>query len=217
VACTDAAALGLVALTAWLALVRRAAVRPGETVLVTAAGGGVGSAAVKLAKALGATVIASAKSPDKRALAAEQGADHVIGADPATLRDEVRALTGGRGADVVLEAVGGELFEACLRATAWEGRLVVIGFASGTIPAVRAGLVLVKNVSILGLQASDYRDREPDVAAEALTEALALHRDGRLDGLVGAAYPLERAAEALEDLSAGRFRGKIVLTTAGDS
>lgn len=208
----DAAALGLVSLTAHLALVRRARLQPGETVLVTAAGGGVGSAAVQIAKALGATVIASAASEAKRALAAEQGADVVLGADASTLRDEVRAATGGRGADVVLESVGGARFDACLRATAWEGRIVVIGFAGGEIPSVKAGLLLVKNISVLGLQSSDYRDREPATATRALADVLELHRTGRMRSLVGSAYALERAGEALTDLAAGRFKGKIVLT-----
>jgi len=208
----DGAALGLVSLTAWLALVHRARLREGETALVTAAGGGIGSAAVQLARALGATVIASAASEDKRALAREQGAHHVLGADPETLRDEVLELTGGRGADVVIESVGGALFGACLRATAWEGRLVVIGFAGGEIPAVKAGYLLVKNIAVLGLQSSDYRDRDPALMARALRESLELLRSGRMRSLVGSTYPLERAAEALGDLAAGRFRGKIVLT-----
>jgi len=157
-------------------------------------------------------VIASAASEAKRALAAEQGADVVLGADASTLRDEVRAATGGRGADVVLESVGGALFDACLRATAWEGRIVVIGFAGGEIPSVKAGLLLVKNISLLGLQSSDYRDREPATATGALAEVLELHRTGRMRSLVGSAYPLDRAGEALTDLAAGRFQGKIVLT-----
>jgi NADPH:quinone reductase-like Zn-dependent oxidoreductase len=212
VAFEDGAALGLVSLTAWLALVRRARLRRGETVLVTAAGGGVGSAAVQLARALGATVIASAASAEKRALAGEQGADHVIGASPDTLRDEVAALTGGRGADVVVESVGGDLYRACLRATAWEGRVVVVGFAGGEIPEVKAGYLLVKNIAVLGLQSSDYRDRDPELMAQALREVLEFTRSGRMGSLVGSRYPLERAPEALDALAEGRFRGKIVLT-----
>lgn len=215
VAFEDAAALGLVSLTAWLALVRRARLEPGETVLVTAAGGGIGSAAVQIAKALGARVIASAASAAKRDLASEHGADHVIGAEPALLRDEVRRLTDGRGADVVLESVGGDLFAACLRATAWEGRIVAIGFAGGQVPSVKVGHLLVKNIAVLGLQSSDYRDRAPETARQALREALDLHRTGRLRKLVGSTYPLERASVALEDLRAGRFAGKVVLTTDG--
>ena len=119
---------------------------------------------------------------------------------------------GDMGADVVLESVGGALFDACLRATAWEGRIVVIGFAGGEIPSVKAGLLLVKNISVLGLQSSDYRDREPATATGALAEVLELHRSGRMRSLVGSEYPLARAGEALTDLAAGRFKGKIVLT-----
>jgi NADPH2:quinone reductase len=211
---TEAAAFGLGYLTAHFALVRRAHLKPGDTVLVTGAGGGVGSAAVQLAKALGARVIAVVKDEARAGLARDLGADHVLGADPATLRDRVKELTGGRGADVVVEMVGGEVFRAALRATAWEGRLVVIGFASGDIPEVRAGHVLVKNISIVGLQVSDYRDREPAAVREVLTDLLRLHAAGRLRTPVAGTFPLADAARALELIRSGAVNGKLVLTTA---
>ena len=207
-----AAAFGLVYLTAYFGLVRRAALQAGEWVLVTGAGGGIGSAGVQLAKALGARVIAVARKEDKRTLALEQGADHAIDAEPERLRDRVRNLTGGHGADVVLESVGGEVFAQCLRALAWEGRLVVIGFAGGEIPTVKAGHLLVKNVTVIGLQASDYRDREPASLQEAQRVLLDLQRQGRIDVPVTMRYPLAEAAAALEAVGSGRVRGKVVLT-----
>jgi NADPH:quinone reductase len=208
----EAAAFGLVHLTAHVALVRRARLQPGETVLVTGAGGGVGAAGVQLAKAFGARVIAVVKDASRVAAAGDLGADHVLPADPAGLRDAVRDLTGGRGADVVLEAVGGDVFRAALRATAWEGRLVVIGFASGEIPEIKAGHLLVKNISVLGLQVSDYRDREPTAVREVLAELLRLHAEGRLRAPVAATFPLEHAARALAELRAGAVGGRLVLT-----
>ncbi len=211
----EAAAFGLVNLTAYFALVRRARLLPGETVLVTGAAGGVGSAGVQLAKAFGATVIATASTQEKRALALDLGADHAIEPDPGTLKERVRGLTGGRGVDVILESVGGDLFDASLRAIAWEGRLVVIGFASGRIPTVKAGHVLVKNVSVVGLQVSDYREREPEAVREAYEVLLEMYAKRLLRAHVAKIYPLENAAEALEEVRAGRAGGKVVLTTGG--
>lgn len=210
----DAAAFGLGAITAHFALVRRAQLRPGEVVLVTGAGGGVGSAGVQIAKALEATVIAVAQDDERAALARSQGADHVVLAGP-SLRDEVLALTSGRGADVVLETVGGDVFAQSLRATAWEGRLVVIGFASGDVPLIKAGHVLVKNLSVMGLQVSDYRDREPASVRTAIEHLLDLYVEGRLTVPVARTYPLEEAGRALAAVQAGRVAGKVVLTLDG--
>ena len=207
----DAAAFGLGAITAHFALVRRAGLRPGETVLVTGAGGGVGSAGVQIAKALGATVIAVAQDEERAELARSQGADSVVLAGP-TMRDDVLSLTEGRGADVVLELVGGEVFAQSLRCTAWEGRLVVIGFASGDLPTIKAGHVLVKNLAVLGLQVSDYRDREPESVRDAIEHLLQLYVAGRLTVPVARTYPLEQAGAALEAVRSGSVAGKVVLT-----
>jgi NADPH2:quinone reductase len=212
----DAAVLPLCGLTAHFALKRRARVRFGETVLVTGAGGGVGLAGVQLAKSLGARVIAVASTPGKRALALEHGADVALDADAEQLRERVRDVTGERWADVVLENVGGELFDACLRSLAWQGRMIVVGFASGAIPAVRASYVLVKNISVLGLQVSDYRDREPEAWLRAQEELLGLWRAGRLRLPVRHVYRLEDAAEALEAIAGRRVCGRAVLTTGGE-
>ncbi len=207
----EAAALGLAAITAHFALMRRANLRPGETVLVTGAGGGVGSSAVQIAKARGATVIAVARDGERATLAEQQGADHVLVGGPA-LRDEVMALTNRRGANVVLESVGGDVFAQALRCTAWEGRLVVIGFASGDLPTVKAGHLLVKNLAVMGVQVSDYRDREPDTVRQVIEELLDLHVQGRLTVSIDRTYPLEDAATALAAVEAGGLRGRVVLT-----
>jgi NADPH:quinone reductase-like Zn-dependent oxidoreductase len=211
----QAAACGLGYLTAHFALVRRARLAPGETVLVTGAGGGVGSGAVGLAKAMGAVVIAVAQDDARAALALAQGADHVVRSDAADLREQIRALTDDRGVDVVVETVGGAVFTAALRATAWEGRVVVIGFASGDIPTVKAGHVLVKNIAVLGLQVSDYRDREPESVRAALTDILDLMAAGRMTVPIAAVYPLERAGDALAAVRAGAAIGKVVLEVSG--
>jgi NADPH2:quinone reductase len=212
---TDAAAFGLGAITAHFALVRRAQLKAGEVVLVTGAGGGVGSAGVQIAKALGATVIAVAQDEARAALAKEQGADHVLLAG-SPLKDEVFALTDGHGADVVLELVGGDVFAQSLRATAWEGRLVVIGFASGDLPVVKAGHILVKNLAVMGLQVSDYRDREPGSVRAAIEHMLELYLEGRLSVPVARTYPLEAAGEALEAVRSGAVTGKVVLICSPD-
>jgi len=207
----EAAALGLVGLTAWFGLGRRARAQPGETVLVTGAAGGVGLAAVQVAKVLGCRVVASAVPRSGREeLLRAAGADVVVGAG-ADLRDAVLAATDGRGADVVVETVGGPTLGAALRATAWEGRVLVVGFASGEVPSVRAGLVLVKNLALVGLQVSDYRDREPAAVREALAALLALAAQRRFVLPPAARRSLEDAAAVLTEVGGGRLSGRVVL------
>ena len=213
----EGATFGLGYLTVYFGLVRRARLRAGEWALVTGAGGGVGSAGVQLAKALGARVIAVGRTEDKRNFALEQGADHAIGSEPEGFKERVMELTDGHGADVILESVGGELFRSCMRAIAWEGRLVVIGFAAGEIPTVRAGHLLVKNMDLIGLQSSDYREREPESFREAQEALLDLLARGKIGVRVTATYPLEAAAEALKEIREGRVRGKAVLTTGASA
>lgn len=209
----EAAVFPLNALTADFALRRRAAVQPGETVLITGASGAVGLAAVQIAKALGGRVIALASTPEKRLTTLEHGADVALEPDAETLRERVQKVTDGRGVDVVLENVGGDLFTACMRSLAWEGRLVVVGFAGGEIGNLQANYLLVKNVSVLGLQVSDYRDRERDVWLRTQDDLLALWREGRLRARVRNVYPLENAAEALESIVRREAGGRAVLTT----
>lgn len=212
----DAAAMGLVYLTAWFALHQRGGFQAGDTVLVTGAAGGVGLAAVQLVRAAGGTAIAGIRGPAQAEAMRAQGATAVIdlaGPDPRTaIRDQVHAATGGRGADLVIEQVGGAVFEGALRSLAWCGRLVVVGFAGGTIPTIKANYLLLKNITVSGLQISDYRDRAPDQVAAARAALFELYTAGRIAPVIHAAFPLERAADALARLKAGGVLGKIVLT-----
>lgn len=212
-----AAALGLAYVTAYFALAERAALKSGETLLVTGAAGGVGLAAVQIAKTLGATVLAAVSSPDKAAAAKASGADHIIDVSVPdlknNLREQVYAAVGKRGADVILDNVGGDVFDAALRAIAWSGRLLVIGFASGRIPEIKAGLILVKNISVIGMQISDYRDRQPEKFHAARQQLLDMCSAGKLKPHVMATFPLERYAEALALVRDRKVIGKVVLTT----
>lgn len=209
----EAAAFGLVYSTAYFGLVRRGQLQPGETVLVTGAGGGVGSAGVQLAKALGARVVALAQDDRKGEAAREQGADVVLTSTPETLRDDLLAATDGKGVDVVLEMLGGDFLTQIIRATAWEGRIVIVGFASGGQNPIKPGHLLVKNIAVLGLQSSDYRDREPELMRSTMAEMFQLFEQGLINGAVDITFPLEDAAEGLQYVKDGKVRGKAVLTT----
>lgn len=211
----EGAALGLAYLTSHFALVERAALAKGESVLVTGASGGVGLAGVELAKALGATVLAGVTSPEKGELCRRHGADHVIDLsvpDPRnSLREQVYAAVGKRGVDVVLENVGGEVFDGALRALAWRGRLVVVGFASMRLPEIKANYLLLKNIAATGLQWSDYREREPVWVQRVQAELYAMWAEGKLKPFVSERFPLERFADALARFSQRGVLGKMVL------
>ena len=212
-----AAALGLVYQTAWFALRDRASFKTGETVLVLGASGGIGVASVQLAKAMGArTVIAGVLGAGNAEIARQAGADHVIdlGAENIrdSLREDVAKATGGHGADIVIDPVGGAANAAALRAMAWCGRLVVIGFASGEIPAIKANYLLVKNIAVTGLQWSDYRDRTPERVIEAQNEIFAFHMEGKLDPIISKRLPLADFAQGLALLRDGKAQGKIILS-----
>jgi NADPH2:quinone reductase len=207
----EAATAGLPYATAHYALRRRAGLREGETVLVTGATGAVGAAAVQLAKAWGATVIATASDDEGAAIVRAMGADHVLPADPGTLRDRVRELTDGRGVDVAVEAIGGEFFAQVLRSMAWEGRLVVVGFASGDVPLMKVGHVLVKNIAVTGLQVSDYRDRDPRAFSAVIAEILDLVATGRVRVDIAARFPIEETPKALGLVASRGVRGRIVV------
>jgi NADPH2:quinone reductase len=212
---TEGAAMGLVYLTAHFALVERGDIRPGEIVLVTGAAGGVGHAAVQLARALGATVVAAVSAENQAAAARAAGADHVVRTDVADLRESFRqqvfSAVGKRGVDLIVDTVGGDVFDACLRAIAWCGRLVTVGYASGRVPEVKAGLILVKNISLIGLQVSDYRDRAPEKTRRAQAELFKLYEAGKLKPHVMAVYPFEAYREALAAVRDRRVLGKAVL------
>jgi NADPH:quinone reductase len=209
----QAAAFGLVYSTAHFGLVRRARLEPGETVLVTGASGGVGSASVQLAKALGARVVAlvhdAAGADAVRAL----GADETLIADVGTLRDDLLRITSGHGVDVTMEMVGGDVFSQIVRATAWEGRVVIVGFAAGSQNPIKPGHLLVKNISVLGLQSSDYRDRTPELMRATMADMLAMFDDGRLSIPIDATFELTKAGDALRRVKNGKVRGKVVLVT----
>lgn len=211
----EGAAMGLTYLTAHFALAERAGLKPGELVLVTGAAGGVGLATVQIAKALGATVVAAVSDEKKAAVARASGADHVAYTEVPDLRTNFRqqvfAAVGARGVDVIIDAVGGDVFDASLRAIAWCGRLVIVGFAAGRIPEVKAGYLLVKNISLMGLQISDYRDREPEKVRRVQHELIALYEQGKLKPHVMASYPLDAYREALGLVRDRKVLGKVVL------
>jgi NADPH2:quinone reductase len=211
----DAAAMALVYDTAWFALRERARLRAGESVLVLGATGGVGLAAIGLAKALGAKVLAGVSNPAKAPLASSAGADAIVDLSQDNLRDALReqvfAHNDGNGVDIVLDPVGGDAFEAALRALAWRGRLVVIGFAGGRIPSVTTNYLLVKNIEVSGLQVSDYRKRTPELMAQCMNEIFALFEAGKLKPAPTVTRPLEDFAQALRDVVDRRVAGRVVL------
>lgn len=201
--------------TAYGALRWRADLKPGETALIHGAGGGVGLAAVEVAKAMGATVIATAGGPEKLAIARAHGADHLVDYKSDALRERVKeicAALGRGGVDVVFDPVGGDVFDQSLRCTGWSGRLVVIGFASGTVPQVPANILLVKNLSVLGLYWGSYRRHRPELVAAGFAELFAWYRAGKLKPLVSRRFDLAQAADALDLLKTRRSTGKVVLT-----
>jgi NADPH:quinone reductase len=211
----DAASMALVYDTAWFALRERARLHAGESVLVLGGTGGVGLASIQLAKALGAKVLAGVANPAKRALAAGAGADAIVDLSKENLREALRAQVfqhnDGNGVDIVLDPVGGDAFDAALRALAWRGRLVVIGFAGGRIPDVKVNYLLVKNIEVSGLQISDYRRRTPELTTQCVHEIFALFEAGKLKPAPTVTRPLEDFAQALQDVVDRRVAGRVVL------
>jgi NADPH:quinone reductase len=197
--------------TAHFALKRRGRLQAGETLLVHGAGGGAGSAAVQVGKALGARVLAVASDADKRAAALQAGADAAIDAG-AGWRDRVKALTDGADVDVVFDPVGGERMTESLRCLAPEGRLLVVGFASGAIPDFAANRVLLRNVDVVGVNWGGLAMTRPEIVAEAAQDLIRWHAEGHVAPVIGARYPLEQGAEALRAIEARRAVGNLVLT-----
>ncbi len=198
------------------ALVQRAALQPGETLLVLGAGGGVGLAAVELGKRLGARVIAAAGSPEKLAAARAAGADETLNYRTEPLKERVKDLTGGRGVDVVYDPVGGTLFEQAVRATARNGRVLVVGFASGDIPRLPMNLPLLKECAIVGVFWGAFRAHEPEVNTANFQRLFDWHAAGQLAPRIERVLPLAEAPEALQALAERRVIGKIVLTTQAE-
>ncbi len=207
----EGAALPLNYLTAWHGLKDRGALQAGESVLVFGAAGGVGSAAIQVAKALGATVIAAASTPEKRDFALSVGADAAIDVDPDGWRDRLKALGGGKGPNIVFDPVCGPLFEAAFRSLAWRGRHLVVGFVGGPIPALPANLTLMKGSALLGVDVRQYIQFDGARVPQDLRDLAALAADGRLKPALGNLYPFERFGEALLDAISGKGRGKVVL------
>ncbi|KAF0674601.1 NADPH:quinone oxidoreductase family protein [Profundibacterium mesophilum] len=198
--------------TSMHALRQRADLQPGETLLVLGAGGGVGLAAVEIGKAMGATVIAAASSAEKLAAAQKAGADHLVDYAADDLRGRIAQICGKKGVDVVYDPVGGPVFEQALRSTAWRGRVLVVGFASGDIPKVPANLALLKGCAIVGVFWGDFRRRETALDNANFDQLFAWYAEGRLHPHVSRALPLAQAGEALTALAERRAVGKIVLT-----
>ena len=207
-----AAAFPVVYGTGYHALVGRAALAEGETLLVLGASGGVGLSSVEIGKRLGATVIAAASSDRKLALAQEHGADHLVNYGSEDLRERVKALTGGRGADVIYDPVGGDLFDTSMRCIAWNGRLLVIGFASGRIAEARTNIVLLKEISVVGVAWGAFAFKDPAANHAYFAELLRWYEVGALRPLVSRRLPLEEAPAALQAFQTRSVVGKQVLT-----
>ncbi len=207
----DGVALGVVYQTSHVALVERARLAPGETLLVHAAAGGVGLAAVEIGRALGATVIATAGSPEKLDLARAHGADHALAYGDPDWVDAVKRITGGRGVDVVFDPVGGDVFDGSNKCIAFDGRIVVIGFASGRIPTVPANRILLKNYAVVGLHWGAYFEHRPEVVSRTHAALVELYQQGKIRPVVSAKHPLEDARVALEALASRKTVGKVVL------
>ena len=197
--------------TSYYALKQRADLQPGETLLVLGAAGGVGLAAVELGKAMGARVLAAASSAEKLAAAKAAGADELIDYSDGELKDKVKALTDGKGADVIYDPVGGALFDQCMRCVNWYGRILVIGFAAGDIPKVPINLILLKSCQLVGVFFGSWSARFPAEARENLQQVLDLHSARKIQALVGREFPLEQYAQALRCLSERQAIGKVVV------
>jgi NADPH:quinone reductase len=197
--------------TAHFALEYRGNLKKGETLLVLGATGGVGLAAIEIGKMMGARVIAAAGGPEKLAVAREHGADEVIDYRTENLRERVLAMTDGKGVDVVFDPVGGQAFEQSMRCLGWEGRLLVIGFASGDIPKAAANYILVKNISIIGVVFGEHSFRYPDDSRARLGRLLAAWEKGQLKPRIWRKFPLAELQSALREIQGRRVIGKIVI------
>jgi NADPH:quinone reductase len=198
--------------TSHIALEYRAKLQKGETLLVLGAAGGVGLTAVELGKQMGATVIAAASTDDKLALCRDYGADYTINYSHEDLRESVKKITEGRFADVIYDPVGGDLFDSAIRCTAWSGRYLVIGFASGRIPELAINRLLLKNSSLVGVFWGAYALNQPEVLQESFTTLLNWFVEGKLKPHIDQSFPLERAVDALQVLANRQAKGKIALS-----
>ena len=207
----DGAAFPLNYGTTYHALKQRGQLQAGETLLVTGAGGGVGTTAIEIGKAMGARVIAAASTDEKLEIAKNLGADEVINYSDGELKQKVKALTDGLGADVIYDPIGGDIFMQCMRCINWKGRVLVIGFASGPIPEVPTNLALLKGCSIVGVFWGRFTGAEPEENSQNFDELFALHAEGKLKPQITKSYSLDDAAEAISSLENRKATGKVVI------
>lgn len=207
----DAAALHVTYQTSHMALVERAQLQAGETLLVHGGSGGVGTSAIQIGKALGARVIATASSDDKLEVCKRAGADAVIDYKESDFVAEVKSLTDGRGADVIYDPVGGDVFDQSTSCIAFGGRLLVIGFASGKIPSIAANRILLKNISIVGLHWGNYYKMDPGLVHSTHEEIVRLYESGAIAPMIGASYPCSELPAALAEIAERRSWGKVII------
>ena len=216
----NAASMSLVYDTAWFALFERGRLKPGETALILGASGGVGYASVQLAKAKGATVLAGLTTPAKADLFDDGNIDGIIDLSVSNLRENIRdqvyAANGGKGVDVIMDPLGDEIFSAALRALAWRGRLVVVGFAAGNIPTLKANYLLLKNIEVSGLQVSDYRKQRPDMMTRCFADIFRLYEDGKIKAAPVETFPLSRFSNGLEAIRNRQIKGRAIILPQDD-
>ncbi len=207
----DAAAFIMTYATSWHALMDRAQLKAGETVLVLGAAGGVGTAAIQIAKAAGARVIAAASTDEKCTLCSSLGAEATINYSSKNLREEIKALTGGKGPDVIYDPVGGEFAEPAFRSIAWRGRYLVVGFAAGPIPALPLNLALLKGASIVGVFWGDFARREPKANAAMMTELASWYGQGKIKPVIDRTMPMAELKAAYAHMGSRAVMGKLVM------
>jgi len=209
----EAAGFTLTYQTGWFGLHRRANLQPSETLLVHAGAGGVGSAAIQLGKAAGATVIATAGSDEKVEVCRRLGADHAINYKTQDFAEEVKKLTGGRGADVIFDPVGGDVYDRSIKCVAFEGRIVIVGFTSGRFAQAATNHVLVKNYSVVGLHWGLYNSRAPQLIPPVAAILAGMYESGKIKPHISARVPLADAPKALATVAEGKSTGKVIITT----
>jgi NADPH2:quinone reductase len=212
-----AASFAMVYTTSYHALKQRANLQPGETLLVLGASGGVGLTAVELGKLMGARVIAAASSDEKLEFVQRFKPDHTINYGDGELKEKVKALTDGRGADVIYDPVGGDLFDQCTRCINWNGRLLVVGFTSGRIPEYKANLALLKGSSMVGVFLGRFRKEEPEAYEQNFQQLLAMYAEGKLRPVVTQSFPMEDYVAAFNVFAERRVMGKVVLEIRQES
>jgi len=201
--------------TSHMALGYRAGLKEGETLLIFGAAGGVGLTAVEIGKIMGANVIACASTQKKLDLCKDMGADHVINYSDEDIRERVKEITGGKGANVVYDPVGGAAFDAAMRAINWEGRIVVVGFASGDFNQARTNILMVKNIEVMGFYWGSYSIHKPSAIGESMGELIRMWENGQLKPHISHTLPLEQAGDALALMMGRKSTGKMVLTVCG--